>query len=671
MQSRSLSFFLLFTILSLLPSPSASYAQPESSPAPDPPAEEIMLFQDIPSVYSASKYEQKVTEAPSSISIVTAAEIKKNGYRTLADILRSIRSFYVTYDRNYSYVGVRGFGRPGDYNNRMLLLIDGHRTNDNLYDMSAIGTDGILDVDLIYRVEIIRGPGSSLYGSNALFAVVNIITRRGRELKSAELSADAGQYDTYKGRTTYGDRYQNGLEMLLSATGYNSSGQRSLYFKEFDSAFSSDPRAGNGGITNHTDYDRFYSFFAKTSIRDFTLSAAYSTRTKGIPTGAYETDFYTTANKTFDDRGYVDLKYQHDFGSRLDMTARLFYDSYKYTGYYLYSGVLNMDQGEAEWWGGEVKLSSRPFDFMRLILGAEYTYNNRLDQSNFDSAPYALYLDDKRRSQVFAAYVQGEFNVTKWLNFTAGGRYDHYDTFGSTVNPRLAFIVTPLDKSVIKILYGTAFRAPSPFELYYQSSTNTSNPDLKPEKIETIEVAYEQYFGDHFRATTTCFFYDMNNLINQTDAGGGKTVFRNLKQAESQGMEFELENKWRNGIEGKFSYTLQKTVDGQTHQILSNSPEHLLKLNISAPIWKDKLFVSIEEQYTSKRKTYLGSYTSDVAVTNITVYGQRFIKGLELSASIYNLFDRKYADPVSPDLNPLNAVQQDGRSYRLKLTYAF
>jgi len=112
-------------------------------------------------------------------------------------------------------------------------------------------------------------------------------------------------------------------------------------------------------------------------------------------------------------------------------------------------------------------------------------------------------------------------------------------------------------------------------------------------------------------------------------------------------------------------------VDRQTHQLLSNSPEHLLKLNITMPLWKDKLFASVEEQYASKRKTYLGNYTSDAAITNITVYGQRFVKGLELSASIYNLFDRKYADPVSTDLRPLNTVQQDGRSYRLKLTYAF
>ncbi len=173
-------------------------------------SEESLLFQEIPSVYGASKFEQKVTQAPSSVSIVTSQDIKKNGYRTLADILRSVSGFYVTYDRNYNYIGVRGFGRPGDYNTRVLLLIDGHRTNDNIYNQAAIGTEAILDVDLIDRVEIIRGPGSSLYGSNAFFGVINIITRRGRDLKGTEVSGEAGSFNTYKGRLSYGNRYQNG-----------------------------------------------------------------------------------------------------------------------------------------------------------------------------------------------------------------------------------------------------------------------------------------------------------------------------------------------------------------------------------------------------------------------------------------------------------------------------
>ena len=121
-------------------------------------------------------------EAPASVTIINKDEIKKYGYRNLADILRSVRGFFVTNDRNYQYLGVRGFNRPGDYNTRILLLVDGHRLNDGLYDQAPIGYDFPVDIDLIDRVEVIRGPSSSIYGTNAFFAVVNVITRNGREL---------------------------------------------------------------------------------------------------------------------------------------------------------------------------------------------------------------------------------------------------------------------------------------------------------------------------------------------------------------------------------------------------------------------------------------------------------------------------------------------------------
>lgn len=185
-----LSIFSFLSLFSCL-TPQSIYAQPDlpdlSSSIPST-SEEIMLFQEIPSVYGASKYEQKVTEAPSSISIVAAAIIKEYGYRTLPDVLRSLRGFFITNDRNYSYVGVRGFNRPGDYNIRILLLIDRHRVNDHHYNQALIGMEFVLDVDLIDRVEVVRGPSSSIYGINAFFAVVNVMTRRGRDLKGVEVS---------------------------------------------------------------------------------------------------------------------------------------------------------------------------------------------------------------------------------------------------------------------------------------------------------------------------------------------------------------------------------------------------------------------------------------------------------------------------------------------------
>src|SRR5437867_11878528 len=136
---------------------------------------------EVPNVENACNYRQKASDAPASATIITADDVKKYGYRTLADILQSVRGFQVSYDRNYSFLGVRGFNR-GDFNSRILLLVDGHRINNSLSDSGFIGTEFILDTDLIERVEVSRGPGSSLYGNNAFFGVINVITRKGRDL---------------------------------------------------------------------------------------------------------------------------------------------------------------------------------------------------------------------------------------------------------------------------------------------------------------------------------------------------------------------------------------------------------------------------------------------------------------------------------------------------------
>ena len=568
----------------------------------------------------------------------------------------------MTYDRNYSYVGVRGFGPPGDYNSRILLLIDGHRTNDNTYDQALIGTEGILDVDLIDRVEVIRGPGSSLYGSNAFFAVVNIITKRGRDLKGTEVSGEAGSYKTAKGRVSYGDKFSNGVEAIVSGSLYNSEGQ-DLFFPEYLGV--------NGGMANNADYDRYRSFFTKVSHHDMTLSSAYVSRTKGIPTGAFATDFGDPGNKTTDERAYLDLKYDHSLGSGTDVAARLYYDYYRYTGDYIYAGVVNKDLGYGDWWGGEVRLNKRFLDVHRVIFGAEYQGNLRQDQKNYDINPPASYLDDERRSRVMAAYVQDEVSLSKKMVLNAGVRYDHYSDFGGTTNPRLALIYNPGEKSAIKLLYGSAFRIPNDFERFYQSSVNLPNPALEPEKIKTYELVYEQYLGEGFRASVSGYYYAIKNLIKQTEPAPGVTFYQNQDEVTAKGFELEVDNKWNNGLEGRVSYTLQRTEDQLTGDPLSNSPSQMVKLNMTLPVVGEKLFASIEDQYLSRRKTEGGDYAAAFHVTNLTLFSQHVLDRFELSASIYNIFDKKYSDPVSKDLTPIDRVQQDGRNYRLKLTYAF
>ncbi len=663
MRKATLSIWFIFL------SAAVACAQEQGSNLTDLSLEKLMEI-EVGNVYSASKFEQKVTEAPSSVTIVTADEIRKYGYRTLADILRSLRGFFTSYDRNYSHIGVRGFGPPGDYNSRILFLIDGHRVNDNIFDGALVETGFILDVDLIDRIEVVRGPSSSLYGTNAFFGVVNIVTRGWKEIKLAEASGEVGTSDTYKGRVTLGHQFKNGLGALVSGSYYRSAGQDRLYFKEF------------GRSAYDVDDDTSYSFFSKLSFGDFTFEGVHVSREKVVPTASYGTVFNSPKNRTVDESTFFDLKYQRRFENTLDLMARVFYDRYEYRGDYLFDKggfgnpsdfVLNKDVSLGDWWGAEAQVSRKFLDKFQCILGAEYRDNIRQDQDNYDERPFLQYLHDRRNSKVWALYAQTEFPILRNLRLNAGIRYDHYETFGSTTNPRLAVIYQPFEKSFVKFLYGQAFRAPNFFELYYNDGGTSSKPSpgLEPEEIKTYEMVWEQYFGRHVRSVVTGYYYRIKNLISQeVDPLDGLLVFRNMDEIEAKGIELEVEGKWPNGLTGRISYAFQETRNKKSHDLLLNSPRHLAKANLTVPLIRDKLFLGIEEQYTSKRKTLAGNEAGSFFLTNLTLFNQNVLKGLEVSASVYNLFDREYSDPGSSE-HVQDLLKQDGRSFRFKLTYRF
>jgi outer membrane receptor for ferrienterochelin and colicin len=180
-------------------------------------------------VEGASKYKQEAGRAPATVTVITAEEIRLYGYRNLPEILNSVTGLFTTYDRNYYYLGVRGLRRPGDYDSRVLLLVNGFRVNENIADAAGIGWELPIDVDLIERVEVIRGPGSSLYGSNALLAVVNITTKSGRSLKGLEALAEISDYQGARGRLSWGQDLGQDRSLLVSASGYRTHGP-SLYF---------------------------------------------------------------------------------------------------------------------------------------------------------------------------------------------------------------------------------------------------------------------------------------------------------------------------------------------------------------------------------------------------------------------------------------------------------
>ena len=633
---------------------------------------EQILFQEIPSVFTASKYEQLVTAAPSAVSIVTAAEIRKYGYRTLGDILRSVRGFYTSSDRMSESLGVRGFSRPGDFNTRILVLLDGARVNNNIFDVAGIDTEFPLDIDLIDRVEVVRGPGSSLYGSNAFFAVINVISRRGRDLQGLELSATGASQQTYQIRGSYGTRLPGGLEMLLSGTRHGSEGQKRLYFPEYDA-----PETNNG-VAEDVNHEDDYQFFGRFSLGDFSLETAWEDIDRQVPTGAFGTVFNDPRNRTGGRQGLAQLQYHHLYADQLEVGAKLVYSRFRSYGDYVYDYgapgspqlVVNRDDFQGDWWGGELQLSRSLFDRHRVMVGGEYRDNFRQDLKNYD---VATYLDSRNQSQTFGLFLQDDYQVLHNLALSLGIRYDYFSTCGGETSPRLALIYNPWEKTAFKVLYGKAFRAPSAYESYYNDglATQKPNPDLGPETIRSWEVVWEQFFGDHLRAVATGYYYRIKDLVNLTlDPSDNLLVFRNLDKVEARGMELELEGRLAAGWEGRISYTLQNAQNQQTDETLSNSPRQMLKLNLTAPLVADKLSLGLEEQYTDRRRTVSGGEVGGFAVTNLTLSGRHLLPGLEAALSIYNLFDRSYADPVSAALRQ-DSIVQDGRSFRCQLTYNF
>jgi len=660
---------------------------PQLFAQPEPPAASELGEMDleqltnlkVEKVYGVSKFEQVVTEAPASVSVVTAEEIKRYGWRTLADVLSASRGFFTTYDRNYSYIGMRGFNRPGDYNSRVLLLVDGHQINDVIYETAAIGTEFILDLALIDRIEIIRGPSSSLYGAGAFLGVINVISRSGRQIDGVELGAAGGSRRTGSGRVSYGKALSGGGELLFSGSGYTSRGEDRLFFPEFN-----DPGT-NDGVAVNMDRDRSYSLFASGTLSDFTLSAALVSRDKRIPTAPFDTVFNDPRTHSIDRRSYADLKYDKALNGT-SVTARLFYDEYRFRGDFAYqtgaddpsfypASYVNRDDQLARWWGAEAQASRQLLPRLHLTAGAKYRDNFQQDLPNFDLVPQGRRLDNSHSNLFWALFGQGELRLLDQLILNVGVRYDHYQTFGGATSPRAALIFIPVEKTVFKLIYGEAFRAPNAFELYYNDvfDSTAPNPSLKPETVKTTEIVYEQYYGDILRTSVSVFYNTIDNLISYEELSPTQVSFDNIDRVKSVGGEFEVEGHWNSGFEARTSYGFVSARNQMTNQHLDYSPRHLAKLNLTAPLYRKLVFAGLELQGMSRReftKNGVNIASGGHVIANATLFSTGVIPALEASASIYNLLDKRFDDPATTD-HLQNVIPQDGRTYRVQLAYRF
>jgi len=621
---------------------------------------------EIPTVVGASRFEQSSVKAPASVSVVTRDQIKKYGYRTLAELLRSLRGFTFNYDRTLTLVGVRGFNHPEDLNTRVLVMVDGHRINDNLYDSGLAGTDLPLDIDLIERVEVVRGPISALYGSNAFLALINIITREPADIGSLELCGSYGSFDAMKGRLTCGHVFENGPEFMISGTFLDSQGPDELYFPEFD-----DP-ATNNGIAEHNG-DKDIDVFGKVSLMDFTLSGVFGRRDNDDPTGQFGTIFNDPLYNNRDAHWYLDLNYQHVFGEDWDIMARLFYDHYRFDWIAAYGPPVEIwgTRVNGEWWGTELVLTKPLLDRHTLTAGLEFRDNFRQDFMTYVRRPYDVYAEVQKDSEFWALFAQDQFEILDNLILNAGVRYDRYSSFGGTLNPRAALVYNPFTKTILKFLYGEAFRAPTAYELFYDDPDLRANPDLDPETIRTFEIVAEQYLGKNYRIILAGFRNDIDDVITVVTSPDRRPWYVNEGSCRSVGFELEVEAAWENGIEGRVGYCYQDAWNEGTGAGLINSPRQLGKANLALPVVKNKLFYATEVVFVDDRKTFEGNTAQDYWLTNVTLYSASVLGDLEFSVGIYNLFNKHFDDVASEDNHAQDVIRQDGRTFRVEATYRF
>jgi len=626
------------------------------------PLEQLLTLE----VFSASKFTQSASEAPAVVTVISAADIRAYGWRTLADVARSVRGLYVSYDRNYSYLGERGFLRPGDYNTRFLLLVDGNRVNDAVYDQAPVGSEFPLDLELVERIEFVPGPGSSIHGSNAFFGVINVVTRSAASLAGTRAFAEGGSAGARRLGASSAWQGADGASFLLAASARETDG-RDLYYPEFDTP------AQNHGVATGLDYERGERLLARASSGALSVTLMHARRVKGVPTASFAQPFNDPRSQTTDRQTYLNAAWQ-SAGSGPDVWhARLYWGSYDSAGDYVNDNparTLNHDGSAARWWGAELSLVDTRFAGHTVVAGADLENDYRLHQFTYDVAPFIGYLDDRRSARRAGLYLQDQVALGARTLLNAGLRYDRTSGQPGALSPRLAVIHTLRPGTTLKAIYGSAFRAPNAFERYYAfagAGGQLPNPALGRERIRSGELALVQQLGERDRLTATVFHNVVSGLITQTDvASAPETRFENTGRIHAYGAELEYERRWRGGAALRAS-TSWSRIGAGGQQL--NAPARLAKLNLSAPVAAPGWRAAVEAQYVGARPALEGS-TSGFWLANANLVSARLFGHYELAVGVYNLFGRRYADPGSTE--HLQAViQQDGRSLRARIGYVF
>jgi outer membrane receptor for ferrienterochelin and colicins len=694
--AKVLPILMLIVILSAS-APSMALAQEQGGDLTEMSLEDLMNIQ-VKTVASASRRTQDVSDAPASVTIISSEQIRRYGYRTLAEVLNSVMGFNLTYDRNYYYLGVRGVGLPGDYNARVLLMVDGHRYNEPSNDSFFTGPGLGLDMGDVKKIEIVRGPASALYGQNAMLAIINVVTKGYADGAGSEAQLTLGEpgVTTLAART----RGRSGkVEYSVNVLGLNREGHHILEYPEFADPgivdYDEDGNPDYSGFTVDNDGEEMLAFRSRLAFGNFTLNLFLNDWEKQVPTGSWETNFDTGEEVVNEGYRYLDLKYMSEEEGDFTWWAKATTENYYYEGDFPYAYdyvytdpawrdapyTIFRDDWDATWHTLEFQGDYEGISSHRLAFGAKYTLN-RVHMESFEVDPYWLYMNIEPTYHNLSGFVQDEITLSDSASLVLGLNHNIYDedVFKGDVertNPRVGVILAVGPDTRLKGLYGEAFRVPNTNEFLYNDAGESQlpNSNLEAEVIRTGELILEHDFSSSWSLRSSLYRTSLESLIQAEEvAGPVGTAFQYQNSPDdiiSTGVECEIRKFISEDTSGYLSVALQRTENDQTGDKLPNSPEEMVNLGVSVPLVRGEVYLSVDNQYVGEVMTaYLDEKVDSYFLTNATISHNAVASDLEMSLSVYNLFDVAYSHPGTYD-HVQTEIPQDGRTLGLNVKYSF
>ncbi len=659
----------------------------------------FLFFEDEDLIITATKHPLTLKKAPAIATVFTGRDVRNMGARDITDVLKRVPGFGITKSRiGYEVLEVRGI--RGTRNEKVKFLIDGHSMNDN-YSGGYVWNFDNLSVANVKRIEVIRGPGSALYGSNAISGVINVVTKNGADIDGVILSVGAGTFDTQRYNLQVG-KVLGELDFALMLDYLTTEGDELGVKKDM---------FGRSGHTD--DFEDKLDGQLKLSYKGFTLNARVVEREKGPYVG---TAYVLTDENRFDATQYfVDLSYKKDLlDNRLNVTARTYYDYGKWKYFWeifpegtviplpaplppiVYpDGAIGTPSLKERTLGAELMADYGITDKNLLTVGMLMENRKQFDvktRSNFDlsagacpaltPSPFPVEYDvthlcnwnDNIDRDVWAFYLQDVWDVTDTVALTAGIRHDKYSDVGNSTNPRAAVVWEFKKGWDLKLLYATAFRAPSMLELYNRNNpVELGNRNLKPEEMETFEISVGNTYKGHTTTRVSAFrntYSDRIAIVLVSGIG----VYTNIGPARVWGIETEIKRRFlKNGSTIYANYTYQDTEDRDTGREIPDVARHRGNIGADVAVTK-RVNANVNVLMMGQKPRAGGDARSDVAgytVVDVNLIAKNFIdKGLEFALSGYNVFNEKYED--SAPVGTLVAdFPRESAQYMLEARYKF